>query len=138
MQKLAEDTLTRFNEAGESYALGVTFEPLTYWKAQGYDIDRIERLTPQHDKEEHPILGTTYRIHKHSTSTWGHKGDRRADTVGGALALGDAAGSEPQSTERVQKLRHHNGTKVKAICDGKVAEEEAADEEDEKEVEELN
>ena len=118
LQKLAEDTLTRFSEAGESYALGGTFEPLTYWKAQGYDIDRIERLTPEHDKEEHPILGTTYRIHKHSTSTWGHKGDRRSETVGGALALGDAAGVGPTGNKRITKLRQHSGKRIKAICDG--------------------
>jgi hypothetical protein len=113
LQKVADETLQRFRESGESYAFGGTFEPLAFWATQGYDVQRIKDLTPDCDKEEHPILGTTYRIHKHSTNVWGNKGDRWAHAVGGT----HGGGTRCIEDKRAQPLRVRS-KRIKAICDG--------------------
>jgi hypothetical protein len=37
-----------------------SFQPLGWYQAQGYDVKRIEKYCK--DTEEHPVLGTTYRV----------------------------------------------------------------------------
>ena len=32
----------------------------------GYDVGRVERLTPDHLEEMHPVLGMTYAIEEHN------------------------------------------------------------------------
>ena len=39
-----------------------SFQPLGYYKQLGYDIKAIEQDTPDKDKDEHPILGMTYKV----------------------------------------------------------------------------
>ena len=45
------------------------FEPLSVWKTLGYDIEKIEKNSLPEDIEEHEVLGLTYRVHIHSTSS---------------------------------------------------------------------
>jgi hypothetical protein len=43
---------------GEKRVRRGSFEPLMYYKSLGYSVDNIEKLTPDCDKMEDPILGT--------------------------------------------------------------------------------
>lgn len=43
-------------------AQGGEFLPLSVYKTQGYDTEKIKANCPPQDKEEHPVLGLTYRL----------------------------------------------------------------------------
>ena len=49
----------------KSVSVGSTgdFLPPSVWKQRGFDVDRIKKFSLEEDKREHPILGTTYRVH---------------------------------------------------------------------------
>ena len=62
----ALQTLSRQrNENKKTNAHREHFKPLSVWEKLGYDVERIERLTPDHLKEMHPVLGMTYAIEEH-------------------------------------------------------------------------
>ena len=103
MRQVAEDTIKRHMKSGEKFELGGGFEPLSYYATLGYDTKRIEELTPDSDKEEHPILGMTYRVHRMRTSVYGDKGDTRDETLKGSSKL--------------MPSRIHAAKRVKAIAD---------------------
>ena len=43
--------------------------PLSVWKSMGCDIDAIEKNSLPEDIENHSVMGLTYRVHIHSTSS---------------------------------------------------------------------
>ena len=45
------------------------FLPLSVWKELGYDIEKIEKNSLPEDVEDHSVLGLTYRVYIHSTSS---------------------------------------------------------------------
>ena len=78
---VAKRFLTRKHVQGDSWGLLGTFQPLSWYKTNGYDTDRIENLTPEEDKEWHDILGMTYRVRLHTTSAFGSRTDTNAQEL---------------------------------------------------------
>ena len=62
LKSLAIDTLTHRRVDRITARLSGTFLPLTVYYQQGYDTDKIVQNCRPSDIEEHPVLGTTYRV----------------------------------------------------------------------------
>ena len=62
LKSLAIDTLTHRRVDRITARLSGTFLPLTVYNQQGYDTDKIVQNCRPSDIEEHPVLGTTYRV----------------------------------------------------------------------------
>ena len=60
-KKYVETLVNNYVTKKREYVTG-EFQPLSYWKEQGYDIDRIARNTGPENIKEHPQLGLTYRV----------------------------------------------------------------------------
>jgi hypothetical protein len=43
-------------------SIGGTYQPLSYWERQGYNVDAIVRNSPPENIETHAVLGTTYKV----------------------------------------------------------------------------
>ena len=56
-------TISKYEVNEEFFETSGTFQPLSYWASQGYDIDRIKELTSDKDKCHHDVLGECYRAY---------------------------------------------------------------------------
>jgi len=54
--------LAKYERHEKTYEEGGAFFPLSKWSKDGFDAERIERLTPDEDIMEHDILGKVYRV----------------------------------------------------------------------------
>ena len=65
LKKALVDTLTNKRiERQESGRTGA-FLPLSVYAERGFDIGPIKELSLPEDREMHPILGETFRVHLH-------------------------------------------------------------------------
>ena len=56
-------TISKYEVNEEFFETSGTFQPLSYWASQGYDVDRIKELTSDRDKCQHEVLGECYRAY---------------------------------------------------------------------------
>ena len=56
-------TISTYEVNEEFFETSGTFQPLSYWASQGYDVDRIKELTSDKDKCHHEVLGECYRAY---------------------------------------------------------------------------
>ena len=79
-------------------------QPLSVWAQRGYPVDKIKEHTPPEDIEEHPVLGTLYRLHlevKDDIECNGWKADQRyQDRAEAASANTAASTSTSQQTQQ--------------------------------------
>ena len=57
------------------------FFPLSVWSQRSFNCDDIETKSGPQDRQEHPVLGTTYRVRVMKTGSRGAKGERQAQDV---------------------------------------------------------
>ena len=66
VEALVASTLSKsLTEREEKKRVG-EFQPLSYWKTLGYDLDLIEKNTPAHMRMMHAQLGECFKVVIHS------------------------------------------------------------------------
>ena len=76
--------LMQSREVHESYYTdGGEFLPLGVYKVRGYDVEAIERSTPEEDKRWHPVVGWTFRLRIIGGGTRGNRGTEFLETMRG-------------------------------------------------------
>jgi hypothetical protein len=99
MLKKATELLEGSEAHGEFYIDGGKFLPLSVWANQGYDVDRIERLTLKEDTKEDRVLGKTFRVKVLVTGTLKKTTQLKRKRGAAPLALQDQSASS-SSTRR--------------------------------------
>ena len=56
-------TISTYEVNEEFFETSGTFQLLSYWERQGYDVNRIKELTSDKDKCHHEVLGECYRAY---------------------------------------------------------------------------
>ena len=46
-----------------SFQSGGAFLPLSVWERKGFNAELTKTMSKEEDVEEHPVMGTTYRLH---------------------------------------------------------------------------
>ena len=83
---LLEISLNKYKRKEFSWALGGQFLPLSAWKVQGFDVERIAATTKPEDIQENVQLGTCYRVRIFSTlesGAEGYEGSQRLSSTSG-------------------------------------------------------
>ena len=81
VKKYANHALDKYQQQAEYFDNSGEFLPLSVWAQRGFDVDMIEQKTRPCDKQVHPVLGTTYRIHLLKTGNRGEKGWKRSHAI---------------------------------------------------------
>ena len=68
------ETFTTSRTVTHKYYQGGKYLPLGVWRTQGFDVERIERLTLKADIKEDRVLGKTYRVKIVETGTSDDRG----------------------------------------------------------------
>ena len=90
------------------------FQPLGFWSKQGYDVKLIQERTPPDDIREHPILGTTYRIHVDVGSTRNTKGLLQEQEAHGSADHGVAQSPAEAKAKADKPVRPQDKAKAEA------------------------
>jgi hypothetical protein len=77
--ELANHFFSDFERKEEFYQYGGRYLPLGVWEKKGFDVANIERLTPESDRMEDAILGTTFRVKIYERGDRGAKGRSRKE-----------------------------------------------------------
>lgn len=102
-----------------SFAEGGEYLPLGVWTARGFDAQRIEELSRPEDREQHPVLGMTYRVRIRSRVVTGSRiveriSKRSKTTSDAKFCLPEAADKKTDATAAAPMLALEDG----AIRDG--------------------
>jgi flagellar biosynthesis GTPase FlhF len=81
--------LKTYDTTEKRYENGGKFYPLAKWQHDGFDSAAIKNLTAKEDTQEHPILGTCYRVKILEKSEAGVQGQTQGDNVGYTQKFGD-------------------------------------------------
>ena len=81
--------LKTYDTTEKRYENGGKFYPLAKWQHDGFDSAAIKNLTAKEDTQEHPILGTCYRVKILEKSECGVQGQSQGDNIGYTQKFGD-------------------------------------------------
>ncbi len=94
----AEELQTYANDE-EQFQEGGHFLPIKVWEKQGYDGESIKLLSRPSDVDEHPVLGTTYRLRLKSVVNNKVRGTRRASSAKVTPQAASSAGASAAAAD---------------------------------------
>ena len=61
-ENIVSEKAVKYQQKETYFDEGGTFQPLSVWKAQGFNVDDIVAKSAPCDVREHKVLGKTYRV----------------------------------------------------------------------------
>ena len=102
-----------FEKEVETFAEGGSYLPLSVWQSKGFDTSRIEALSEPANIDEHPILGTTYRVVIKSKAMKRDHGTMQTDNVNAEPASSSSNLAGLSLRELIEKQKEESKKRAK-------------------------
>ena len=76
-------TISTYEVNEEFFETSGTFQPLSYWERQGYDVNLIKANSSDKDKIKDAVLGECYRVRLLTTGERGKRGQKEESNTAG-------------------------------------------------------
>jgi len=125
LKSLLIDTLVTKRVDKVTARVAGTYLPLTVYKTQGFDVDLISSKCT--DTQEHPILGTTYRVALSSLSRESVEEKQRVQVMEMLKAFKDASSKAPEALSKGMRTSSSGAARLADRLDEAIDEDESSD-----------